>query len=77
MAEGFKQSSRFTANLKVWGEFLNRQTVYFNYSLTSLLAFIYVGQALTFSKYSTDKIINNFLASAEKHGMPTGSIESL
>lgn len=41
-----------------------------NTELASLLAFMYIGQELTFSKDSTQKIIDNFFQLAEANGMP-------
>ena len=41
-----------------------------NTELASLLAFMYVGQELTFSKDSTQKIIDSFFQLAEEKGMP-------
>lgn len=76
MAAGSKQYQSLYGQLKSLGRVPQPTDSLFNYNLTSLLAFMYVGQELTFSKDSTDKIINNLLASAEKHGMPTASIES-
>ena len=42
-----------------------------NTELGSLLAFMYIGQELTFSKDSTQKIIDNFFQLAEANGMPS------
>ena len=42
-----------------------------NTELASLLAFMYIGQELTFSKDSTQKIIDNFFQLAEANGMPS------
>src|SRR5690606_1511434 len=47
-----------------------------NIELTSLLAFANVGQALTFSKDSTQKIIDHFLQLAKDHEMPISLINN-
>lgn len=44
--------------------------------LASLLAFMYVGQELTFSKDSTQKIIDGLIATASSKGMPAEMIEN-
>ncbi len=45
-----------------------------NIELASLLAFMYVGQELTFSKDSTQKIIDGFIELAKAKGMPAEMI---
>ncbi|HEY1009247.1 MAG TPA: vanadium-dependent haloperoxidase [Daejeonella sp.] len=47
-----------------------------NIELASLLAFMYVGQELTFSKDSTQKIIDGLIHLAESNGMPAEIIEN-
>ncbi len=47
-----------------------------NIELASLLAFMYVGQELTFSKDSTQKIIDGFIELAKTKGMPSEMIEN-
>ncbi|MEJ7692794.1 vanadium-dependent haloperoxidase [Daejeonella sp.] len=47
-----------------------------NIELASLLAFMYVGQELTFSKDSTQKIIDGFIGLAKAKGMPAEMIEN-
>ncbi len=47
-----------------------------NKELAALLAFMYVGQELTFSKDSTQKIIDNHIQLAEDSGMPFEMIEN-
>ncbi len=46
-----------------------------NTELSSILAFLYVGQELTFSKDSTQKIIDNYLQLAKSHQMPSEMID--
>ncbi len=46
-----------------------------NTELSSLLAFLYVGQELTFSKDSTQKIIDGYLQLAKSHQMPSELID--
>lgn len=46
-----------------------------NTEFSSLLAFLYVGQELTFSKDSTQKIIDNYLELAKSHKMPSELID--
>ncbi len=47
-----------------------------NTELAALLAFMYVGQELTFSKDSTQKIIDGLITMAESNGMPAEMIEN-
>ena len=47
-----------------------------NTELSSILAFLYVGQELTFSKDSTQKIIDDYLELAKSHQMPAELIDN-
>jgi hypothetical protein len=47
-----------------------------NSEFSALLALSYVGQELTFSKDSAQKIIDDHIQLAKKHGMPDGMIEA-
>ncbi len=47
-----------------------------NFELASVLAFLNVGQKLTFSKNLTQKLIDSVLLVAKSHGMPEESIDS-
>ncbi len=70
IASGSKQFGSLNGILKQFEPIpLPEQPI--NIELTSLLAFANVGQALTFSKDSTQKIINHFLQLAKDHEMPT------
>lgn len=47
-----------------------------NTEFSALLAYMYIGQELTFSKDSTQKIIDNHIKLAESSGMPSDMIEN-